>query len=350
MLTGGYTEGEAVVRVKTDLDHPNPAVRDWPALRIIDTEKNPHPRVGNKYRVWPLYNLAAGLDDHLLGITHIIRGKEHLTNKVRQEYMYKYLGWEYPEAIHYGRLQITGAFLSKSKIVQGVREGMYKGYDDPRLATFAALRKRGITPEAIKKMIIDVGPKTADVTLSWENLYAYNRKILDLKSDRYFFVSEPVELKVTGVPKDFHAKLPLHPEKPEGGFREYTITPKGEEKAMSFWIAKKDASTAEVGKVIRLMELFNIKITSIKADAVEASFASESYEEIRKTKAQLIHWIPVGEDVPCRVVMPDASVNKGRAESACKKLKPDAVIQFERFGFVRVDEVAAGLTVYYSHK
>ena len=350
MLTGGYTEGEAVVRVKTDLDHPNPAVRDWPALRIIDTEKNPHPRVGNKYRVWPLYNLAAGLDDHLLGITHIIRGKEHLTNKVRQEYMYKYLGWEYPDAIHYGRLQITGAFLSKSKIVQGVREGMYKGWDDPRLATFAALRKRGITPEAIKKMIIDVGPKTADVTLSWENLYAYNRKILDLKSDRYFFVSEPVELKVTGVPKDFHAKLPLHPEKPEGGFRAYTITPKGEEKAMSFWIAKKDASTAEVGKVIRLMELFNIKITSIKADAVEASFASESYEEIRKTKAQLIHWIPVGEDVPCRVVMPDASVNKGRAESACKKLKPDAVIQFERFGFVRVDEVAAGLTVYYSHK
>jgi len=350
MLTGGYTEGEAVVRVKTDLDHPNPAVRDWPALRIIDTEKYPHPRVGSKYRVWPLYNLAAGLDDHLLGITHIIRGKEHLTNKVRQEYMYKYLGWEYPDAIHYGRLQITGAFLSKSKIVQGVREGMYKGYDDPRLATFAALRKRGITPEAIKKMIIDVGPKTADVTLSWENLYAYNRKILDLKSDRYFFVSEPVELKVTGVPKDFHAKLPLHPEKPEGGFREYTITPKGEEKAMSFWIAKKDASTAEVGKVIRLMELFNIKIESIKADAVEASFASESYEEIRKTKAQLIHWIPVGEDVPCRVVMPDASVNKGRAESACKKLKPDAVIQFERFGFVRVDEVAAGLTVYYSHK
>jgi glutamyl-tRNA synthetase len=350
MLTGGYAEGEAVVRVKTDLEHPNPAVRDWPALRIIDTEKYPHPRVGSKYRVWPLYNLAAGLDDHLLGITHIIRGKEHLTNKVRQEYMYKYLGWEYPEAIHYGRLQITGAFLSKSKIVQGVREGLYKGWDDPRLATFAALRKRGITPEAIKKMIIDIGPKTADVTLSWENLYAYNRKILDLNSDRYFFVSEPVELKVTDVPKVFHAKLPLHPEKPEGGFRKYTITPKGEEKAMSFWIAKKDAGTAEVGKVIRLMELFNIKITSIKADAVEASFASESYEEIRKTKAQLIHWIPVGEDVPCRVVMPDASVNKGRAESACKKLKPDAVIQFERFGFVRVDEVAAGLTVYYSHK
>jgi glutamyl-tRNA synthetase len=350
MLEGGYAEGEAVVRVKTDLDHPNPAVRDWPALRIIDPEKYPHPRVGSKYRVWPLYNLAAGLDDRLLGITHIIRGKEHLTNKVRQEYMYKHLGWTYPEAIHYGRLKITGAFLSKSKIVQGVREGLYKGWDDPRLATFAALRKRGITPEAIKKMIIDVGPKTADVTLSWENLYAYNRKVLDLKSDRYFFVSEPIELKVERVPRVFRAKLPLHPEKPERGFREYIVTPVGEDRAVIFWIAKKDAENAEVGKIVRLMELFNVKIEHAKVYSVEASFASESYEEARKTKTQLIHWIPIDGDFPCQVVMPDATVNEGMAESACKKLKPDTVIQFERFGFVRVNEIAPKLTAYYAHK
>jgi glutamyl-tRNA synthetase len=350
MLEGGYAEGEAVVRVKTDLNHPNPAVRDWPALRVIDTEKYPHPRVGSKYLVWPLYNMAAGLDDHLMGITHIIRGKEHLTNMVRQEYMYKHLGWEYPEAIHYGRLKITGAYLSKSKIVQGIREGLYKGWDDPRLATFAALRKRGITPDAIKRMIVDVGPKTADVTLSWENLYAYNRKILDPQSDRYFFVPEPIELKVKHVRKVFKAKLPLHPEKPERGFREYTVTPKGEDKAVTFWIAKKDADTAEVGKVIRLMGLFNVKIEDTKAYSAEASFASEPYEEARKAKARLIHWILVGEDVPCQVIMPDATVNEGIAESACKKLKPNAVIQFERFGFVRVNEVAAKLTAYYAHK
>jgi glutamyl-tRNA synthetase len=349
MLEGGYGEGEAVVRVKTDLEHPNPAVRDWPALRIIDAEKYPHPRVGSKYRVWPLYNMAAGVDDHLMGITHVIRGKEHLTNKVRQEYMYKHLGWKYPEAIHYGRLKITGAFLSKSKIVQGVKEGVYKGWDDPQLATFAALRKRGITPDAIKKMIIDVGPKTADVTLSWENLYAYNRKILDPQSNRYFFVSEPTALKVKYIPKIFRPKLPLHPEKPERGFRRYTITPKGEEGAV-FWMAKRDADAAEVGKVIRLMELFNVKIESVNADSVEASFASEAYEEARKTKAKLIHWVPQGAEFPCQVVMPDATVNEGIAESACKKLKPNVVIQFERFGFVRVDKNDAKLTAYYAHK
>jgi glutamyl-tRNA synthetase len=350
MLDGGYTEGEAVVRVKTDLTHPNPAVRDWPALRVIDTEKCPHPRAGSKYRVWPLYNLAAGLDDHLMGITHIIRGKEHLTNMARQEYMYRYLGWDYPEAIHYGRLKIAGAFLSKSKIVQGVREGLYKGWDDPRLATFAALRKRGITPGAIKKMIIDVGPKTADVCLSWENLYAYNRKILDPQSDRYFFVQEPIELKVKYVPKVFKVELRLHPEKPERGFREYTVTPIGEYGAVIFWIAKKDAENAAFGEMVRLMELFNITIEHAKIYSVEAAFASEPYEAARKAKARLIHWIIVDGDVPCKVIMPDATVNEGFAESACKKLKPNAVIQFERFGFVRVDGVGEKLTAYYAHK
>ncbi|MEM2098716.1 MAG: glutamate--tRNA ligase [Candidatus Bathyarchaeia archaeon] len=350
MLNYGYTEGEAVVRVKTDLNHPNPAVRDWPALRIIDTEKYPHPRVGSKYHVWPLYNLAAGLDDHLLGITHIIRGKEHLTNMIRQEYMYKHLGWEYPEAIHYGRLKITGAFLSKSKIVQGIREGVYKGWDDPRLATFVALRKRGITAEAIKKMIVDVGPKTADVTLSWDNLYAYNRKILDAQSDRYFFVLDPVELKVRGIPRAFTARLLLHPEKPERGVREYTITPVGEDSIAIFWVAKKDVENVAVGKVIRLMELFNIKITRVKLYSVEAVFESESYEEARKAKAQLIHWIPVNGDMPCQIVMPDATIGEGVAESACEKLKKDTIIQFERFGFVRVTAITPKLTAYYAHK
>ena len=350
MLNGGYKEGEAVLRVKTDLNHPNPAVRDWPALRIIDSEKYPHPRVGSKYRVWPLYNFACGIDDHLMGVTHIIRGKEHLTNMVRQEYMYRHFGWKYPEAIHYGRLKITGAYLSKSKIVQGIREGLYKGWDDPRLATFAALRRRGITPEAIKKMMVDVGPKTSDVVLSWENLYAYNRKILDPVADRYFFVHNPVELTVKQIPRVFVARLPLHPEKPERGFREYVVKPKGDRGLATFWISKRDVSLSKIGGILRFMELFNIKIEEVNSFSVEASFVSESYEEARKVKAPLIHWIPVGEDMPCQVVMPDATLAEGIAESACKKLKPNMIIQFERFGFVRIDKVDAKLIAYYAHK
>jgi glutamyl-tRNA synthetase len=350
MLSGDYKEGEAVVRVKTDLNHPNPAVRDWPALRVIDAKKYPHARVGSKYPVWPLYNLACGVDDHLMGITHIIRGKEHLTNQVRQEYMYKYFGWKYPEAIHYGRLKITGATLSKSKIVQGMREGLYKSWDDPRLATFAALRRRGITSEAIKKMIIDIGPKTSDIILSWENLNAYNRKILDPTADRYFFVQDPIELTVKHVPKVFNVKLHLHPEHPEKGFREHTITPEGDDKTAVFWVSRKDVDSSKVGNMIRLMELFNVRVDKANVYSADASFFSESYEDARKAKAQLIHWIPVKEDMPCQVVMPDATTVDGVAESVCKQLKSNSIVQFERFGFVRIDKVNKKLTAYYAQK
>jgi glutamyl-tRNA synthetase len=300
--------------------------------------------------VWPLYNLAAGVDDHLMGITHIIRGKEHLTNQVRQEYMYQHLGWKYPETIHYGRLKITGASLSKSKIVQGMREGLYENWDDPRLATFAALRRRGISPEAIRRLMIDIGPKTSDVMLSWENLYAHNRKILDPVSDRYFFVQNPLELTVKHVPQEFVARLRLHPDNPERGFREYTITPRGNDASVAFWVSRKDVDSSKIGTVLRLMELFNVKILSASIYAAEASFESESYEQARDIKAQLIHWVPVGEDVPCQVVMPDATLAEGVAEGLCKRLKKDDVVQFERFGFVRIDRVDNKLTAYYAQK
>jgi glutamyl-tRNA synthetase len=350
MLDGSYKEGEAVVRVKTDLNHPNPAVRDWPAARIIDIEKYPHPRVGTKYRVWPLYNLANGVDDHLQGVTHIIRGKEHLTNQVRQEFMYRHLDWKYPEAIHYGRLKITGASLSKSKIVQGIKEGLYKDWDDPRLATFAALRKRGITPEAIKKMIVEVGPKTNDVVLSWENLYAYNRKILDSSSERYFFAPDPVEMTVSHVPKAFDVKLNLHPEHPARGFREYFIKPEGNDKNVKLWVSKKDVNASKVSSTMRFMELFNVKIQKANLYSAEASFVSGSYEEAKQVKAQLIQWIPVGQDFPAQVVMPDATAVEGIAEGTCKRLKTNSIIQFERFGFVRIDHMGDKLTAYYAHK
>jgi glutamyl-tRNA synthetase len=269
---------------------------------------------------------------------------------VRQKYMYQHLGWEYPEAIHYGRLKITGAALSKSKIVAGITEGEFSDFDDPRLGTFAALRKRGITPEAIKKMIIEVGIKPNDVTLSWENLYSHNRKILDSSSNRYFFVAQPLELKVTGLPKTFQAKLPLHSEHLERGFREYIIKPEGKEDTAQFWITKKDAQAMQPQQTMRLMELFNIEIQTITDTAVNAMYLSESYEDVRKIKTQLIQWIPKGAEYATQVVQQDATTIEGFAESTCKTLKPDAIIQFERFGFVRVEEVAEKLVVYFAQK
>ena len=348
MLDGTYGEGRAVVRIKTDLDHPNPAVRDWPAFRIINAERHPHPRVGSKYRVWPLYNFACGVDDHLMGVTHIIRGKEHLTNQTRQEYMYRHFGWRYPEAIHYGRLKITGALLSKSKILEGFRSGLFRQWDDPRLATLAALRRRGIKPEAIRLLIIDVGPKTADVMLSWENLYAHNRKIIDPVANRYFFVHNPRKLTVKNVPHEFTAQIPLHPDWPEKGSRRFEIRP--EEGEASFRVSSDDLDILGKGKTIRFMGLFNFKVEGVEKQLIEAVFHSEAYEEAKKLSAPLIHWIPATTGIPCEVLMPDASVAKGIAEDTCKKLRSNEVVQFERFGFARIDGFDKKLTACFTHR
>jgi glutamyl-tRNA synthetase len=198
--------------------------------------------------------------------------------------------------------------------------------------------------------MIDIGPKTSDVVLSWENLYAHNRKILDSVADRYFFVQNPIELSVKHIPKEFVARLHLHPDSPERGFREYKIVPKGNDDNVAFWVSRRDVDSLKVGAVLRLMELCNVKIVSASVYAAEASFESESYEQARDIKAQLIHWVPVGEDMPCQVVMPDATLAEGIAEGVCKRLKKDDVIQFERFGFVRIDRVDDELTAYYAQK
>ncbi len=199
-------------------------------------------------------------------------------------------------------------------------------------------------------MIIDVGIKPNDVTLSWENLFSYNRKILDTTSNRYFFVAQPVELKVTQVPKTEFPSLNCHYSLISPiSIREYLINHE-ENDQLSFWVSKKDAETMEPEKVFRLMELFNVKIESKTDGSVTAKFASEAYEDVRKIKVQLIQWIHEGTEFPSQVVMPDASVTEGFSEADCKKLKPDVIIQFERFGFVRVNEVGEKMVTYYAHK
>ncbi|HDN01833.1 MAG TPA: glutamate--tRNA ligase, partial [Candidatus Bathyarchaeota archaeon] len=348
MLDGTYGEGEAVLRIKTELSHPNPAVRDWPALRIIDTKKYPHPRVGSKYRVWPLYNFACGIDDHLMGVTHIIRGKEHLTNQVRQMYLYHHLGWQYPEAVHYGRLKIVGAPLSKSKIVQDVKKGIYNGWDDPRLATFAALRKRGITPEAIRLLMLEVGLRASDITLSWENLYAHNRKIIDPIAKRYFFVSEPVHFVIYNLKEDVSANLPYHPDRPELGFRKLHI--KVIDGKAELYISKSDMEILREGKVVRLIGLLNVTIKSVKDGEIEAVFHSRGHQEAKRLKAPLIHWVPKAECYPCNVVMPDNTRISGIVEKNFIKVTEGEIVQLERFGFGRVERNEPPFTVYYAHR
>lgn len=340
MLDGGFKRGEAVVRVKTDITHPNPAIRDWPALRISTRS---HPIQKRKYRVWPLYNFSCAVDDHLMGVSHVIRGKEHEVNSARQKYLYDHFGWQFPEVINVGRLGLEAGILSKSKIRAGVDAGTYSGWDDPRLGTLRALKRRGLQPETIREIMIQVGPKPINVTISWGNFAAANKKIIDPRSNRYFFVADPVEVRVSGVKAALKAKLPLHPDHPEKGHREYTIEPV--DGVCRFLMPSKDLVEAK-GKLIRLMGLVNVEVTQV-GRTIEAKFHSVEHQVAREKGAPFIHWV-TEESVPAEVVMADASVAVGRAESRVADLKVDEMLQFERFGFVRVDSKEP-LRFYYAH-
>jgi glutamyl-tRNA synthetase len=347
MLIGEYKEGQAVFRVKTDLDDPNPAIRDWPAFRVIDTDRNPHPRVGSKFKVWPLYNLASGADDHLLGITHVIRGKEHLTNMARQIFMYKHMGWEYPDDLHYGRLKIEGMNLSKSKLMKAIDSGEYQGVDDPRLGTLAALRRRGYVPETIRKLMWDVGPKPVDVTMSWDNINSQNRKLIDPTSHRYYYAPEPIKAGITGVQKEFVVNAPLHPQHPEMGTRVLTVKPR--DTVATLYLAGSDRSILESGKTVRLMGLFNFRPVEFVGDELRGEFVSEEAEVAES--APIIQWVPSEDNVKVDVVMPDAAIEKGLAEKGLVSEPLGSIIQFVRFGFGRVDQVSGDqATVYFAHQ
>ncbi|MHC1600543.1 MAG: glutamate--tRNA ligase, partial [Candidatus Methanospirareceae archaeon] len=129
MLSGVYEEKEAVLRIKTDMASPDPALRDWVAFRVL---KRDHPRVGKKYVVWPMLDFESAIEDHLLGLTHIIRGKDLMKSEKRQRFLYDHLGWEYPITILWGKIKMHefGKF-STSELRKSIERGEYEGWDDP---------------------------------------------------------------------------------------------------------------------------------------------------------------------------------------------------------------------------
>ncbi|MEM3832565.1 MAG: glutamate--tRNA ligase [Thermoprotei archaeon] len=356
MINGSFAEGKAVLRVKTDLAHPDPSVRDWVAFRIVNIKKYPHPRIGRKYFVWPTYNFAAGVDDHLMGITHVLRAKEHLTNTVKQSYLYKHMNWPMPEVISFGRMKLEGVVLSKSKIRTGISKGEYYGWDDPRLGTLMALRRRGILPETIREIIIDISTKPIEATISWINLAALNRKRLETIANRYMFVrngpwNEPPKLTITNI-NSLEAHLPFHPNHPERGFRTLKITTTNN--ATTVYIDYTDMYENNIIKLspgleLRLMSLTNIKIVSIKEKEIIAKNIGNNLEYAKNKGLTIIQWVPTDNNVKIKVVMPGQIVY-GVGEQSISKLTPNIPVQFYRFGFARLDTITEKeIVFYYSH-
>ena len=375
--------GKAVLRIKTDIKHKNPAIRDWVAMRIVEEE---HPRIGRKYRIYPMMNFSVAIDDHLMRMTHVLRGKDHLANSEKQKYLYEHMNWEIPEFIHYGRLKMEDIALSTSKALDGIEECIYSGWDDPRLGTLRAIARRGIQNKTIYELMIEIGVKMSDSTISWKKIYGLNRNILEKKSNRYFFVPNPVKLKIANLnqkeannkdnnntgstteniieppeesiiepPKENIIKTPkkniiktpkkniipetierpLHPDYLDRGNRKLVFD--GE-----VYISKADFTNG----ITRLMDAVNV---DIEGDNV--TYNSKSFEEARDMKARIIQWVPAKYNVKTKIVMDDASIIEGFSEKDCNKLNVGDIVQFERFGFARLDSVDNDeLIFYFAHK
>jgi glutamyl-tRNA synthetase len=333
MMSNGYGEGEAVAVIKTDIAHPNPAIRDFVALRIVNT---PHPRTGSRYNVYPMMNLAVAIDDHLLGMTPVIRGKDHLNNTYRQEYIYGYMGWKKPRFYHYGLVNIEDTVLKTSLIGKCIKNGELTGWNDVRTGTLRALERRGIRPEAIRRYWVEAGMKQIEVQFSWDTLYAMNRDIIDGTSDRYFFVSDPVRIVISGI-GEIKGAAQLHPDHPERGYRNYTVR-EGE----ALLIQRDDHQLLSSAGTIRLKDLCNIGA----GDPV--TYAGADPAVLRKG-VRAVQWVKEGS-IPAQVLMPDGSVSEGCAENALLGSK-GATVQFERFGFVKIEDIIGGrLSAVFTHR
>ncbi len=332
MVDGEYTAGEMVLRVKTDIEHKNPALRDFVAFRMVDT---PHPREeAASYRCWPMLDFQSGIDDRLFGITHIIRGIDLQDSAKRQRFVYDYFGWEYPEVVHWGHVQIDAydVKMSTSTIKSLIDSGELDDWDDPRAPTIASARRRGIRGDAIVEAMIALGTSTSNVDLAMSSVYSANRELIDAEADRAFFVRDGVEKPLIGGPTV--VSVQLHPDE-ERGNREIPV---------GGAVLVEPDDVPPNGQRVWLKGLGPVRHTR---DAFE--FTGEDIEIVREGEVDVVHWVPADENVPVRLRTMDGDVG-GHAEPGVDEYEPDDVLQFERVGFVRIDSHGSSeITAYFTH-
>ncbi len=333
-MKGDLNSKGAVVRFRADIEHKNPAMRTFSLARINTT---PHPNLSSKeqHHVWPTMNLAVAVDDVLMGLTHVIRGKDHEINMERQKLVHKSLGMKSPEYFHFGRMKFLDLDLSKSSFTKAIEEGTYTGWDDPRVPSLVSYRKRGFLSQAFREYIKSLGISKRDSKITSEEyhtgLYYHNKHILERTSKRFFFVHNPKILHITNK-SDIPFKeieLAKHPEDKSFGFRHIPVRP-------DYFIDSLDFDEFNKGDMIRLMHFGNFEILEKEKDKLIVKFISQEYDKNLKV-IRNIHYVSCEEFHKAEITLQNNSKLKGLIEENVY-LKPQESIQFERFGFVTFNE------------
>ena len=324
MNTGEIPEGAMVLRAKIDMANPNMHFRDPIIYRIINKE---HHRTGTQWKAYPMYDFAHGQSDFFEGVTHSICTLEFIPHRPLYDYFIdelkegRDLEDHRPRQYEFNRLNLTYTVMSKRKLLALVKEGLVDGWDDPRMPTVCALRRRGFSPEAVRKFIDMIGYTKFDALNDYAMLEAAAREDLNSRATRVSAVLRPVRLVVTNYPEGRSEEMEAvnNPENPADGTHTITFS-------RELWMerddfmeeAPKNFFRMVPGKEVRLKNAYIVKCTGCKKNAsgeveeIYCEYDPESRSGLaganRKVKGTL-HWVSARHCLPAEVRLYDRLFN-----------------------------------------
>jgi glutaminyl-tRNA synthetase len=376
MRAGEFPDGARTLRAKIDMASPNMMMRDPVMYRILHAE---HHRQGDKWRIYPMYDWAHGLEDSIEGVTHSLCSLEYEIHRPLYDWFLDELGIYHPRQIEFSRLGLSYTVMSKRRFIELVNGGYVSGYDDPRLPTLAGMRRRGYTSEAIREFIrrVGVGGK-ADYVVDAHQLEDCVREDLNQRSPRAMAVLDPLKVVLVNYPKGQTEELDVvnNPEDPSAGTRKVPF-------AGELFIERDDFREEPPpkffrlapGREVRLRNAYLVQCVEVVKDASGAVTELRcTYDpqtrggdapDGRKVKATL-HWVAAPTAVPAEMrlydhlfVKPDpddvqpgenylANLNpdalkvvQGLVEPGVAHAAPGTRYQFERLGYFCVDSDSA---------
>lgn len=373
MGAGEFPNGSKVLRAKIDMASPNMNLRDPVMYRIQHAH---HHRTGDAWKIYPMYDWAHGQSDSIEGITHSLCSLEFEDHRPLYDWFVDQLGIHHPQQIEFARLNLSHTITSKRKLLQLVTEGHVAGWDDPRMPTLAAMRRRGYPPAALRAFIDRVGIAKRSNVIELSLLEHFVRDELNRTAPRVMGVLNPLKVVITNYPEDQVEELDAinNPEDPAAGSRKVPF-------ARELWIERDDFMEDPPrkffrlgpGREVRLRYAYFVTCTEVvKDDAGEIVELRCEYDPAtrggdapdgRKVKGTL-HWVaaPTALDAEVRLyetlfskadpeevesenedylsnLNPDSLkiVPNAKLEPSVTDASPGTVYQFERLGYFCVD-------------
>lgn len=370
MKNGEFADGSRTLRAKIDMASPNINMRDPIIYRVA---RMTHHNTGDKWCIYPMYDFAHPIEDAIEGVTHSICTLEFEDHRPLYNWVVEELEYPHPpKQIEFAKMYLTNVITGKRYIKRLVEQGIVDGWDDPRLVTIAALRRRGFTPESLKKFMELAGVSKSNSSVDYAMLEYCIRDDLKPKAPRLMAVLDPIKLVIDNYPEGQieYLDAPLNVENPELGEKK---VPFGKE----VWIERDDFMEEPprkykrfyVGNEVRLMNAYFVKCTSLEKDengnvtVIHGTYDPETKSGSgftgRKVKGT-IHWVSCEKAVPVTVRLyenlvdeekgvynEDGSVNINPnslevldtcyVEEAIKDYKPGDAFQFVRKGFFNID-------------